>query len=232
MAEKEQVVLSWSGGKDSALALYELHRTGRYQVVALLTTLAQEYDRVSHHGVRSELLERQASALRLPLEKLYISVTSPHPCRTDGSVVMAEYEQLMDQAMLRFKAQGIAAVAFGDIFLLHLRRYREEKLAQRGMKAVFPLWQRDTTELVRSFVALGFKAVLACVDGGKLGEAFAGRPLDQQFLDDLPVGVDPCGENGEYHSFVYDGPIFQEPVPMRVGAVVLREARYFADLLP
>jgi diphthamide synthase (EF-2-diphthine--ammonia ligase) len=129
MSEKEKVVLSWSGGKDSALALYDLHRTGRYEVVSLLTTLAQEYDRVSHHGVRSELVERQAVALGIPLEKLYISVASSHPCRTDGSMVMHEYERLMDQTMLRFKADGISTVAFGDIFLLHLRTYREEKLA-------------------------------------------------------------------------------------------------------
>jgi uncharacterized protein (TIGR00290 family) len=232
MGEKEKVVLSWSGGKDSALALHELQRTGRYEVVSLLTTLAQEYDRVSHHGVRSELLERQAVALGIPLEKLYISVTSSHPCRTDDSAVMHEYEQLMDQAMLRIKAKGINTVAFGDIFLLHLRTYREEKLGRRGMKGLFPLWQRDTRELVETFVALGFQAYLACVDGTKLGEQFAGRPLDLRFLQDLPAGVDPCGENGEYHSFVYDGPLFQKPVPIRVGAVVLRDGRYFADLLP
>ena len=232
MTERDKVVLSWSGGKDSALALYELHRTGRYQVVSLLTTLAQEYDRVSHHGVRSELLERQAVALRLPLEKLYISVGSSHPCRTDGDAVMAEYEQLMDQTMLRFKAKGINTVAFGDIFLLHLRTYREEKLAKRDMKGIFPLWQRDTKELVQTFIALGFKAYLSCVDGEKLGEEFAGRSLDERFLDDLPAGVDPCGENGEYHSFVYDGPLFQEAVPVKVGAVVLRDGRHFADLLP
>jgi uncharacterized protein (TIGR00290 family) len=231
MDEKDKVVLSWSGGKDSALALYELQRAGRYEVVSLFTTLAQEYDRISHHGVRSELLERQAVALGIPLEKLYISVGSSHPCRIDGNVVMAEYEQLMDRAMLRFKAKGITTVAFGDIYLLHLRTYREEKLAQRGMKALFPLWHRDTTELVQSFVALGFKAVLACVDGSKLGEKFAGRSLDQRFIDDLPAGVDPCGENGEYHSFVYDGPLFREPVQVQVGAVVLRDSRYFADLL-
>jgi uncharacterized protein (TIGR00290 family) len=232
MAEKEKVVLSWSGGKDSALALYELHRTGRFEVVSLLTTLSQEYDRVSHHGVRSELLEHQAVALGIPLEKLYISVESSDPCRTDDSRVMHQYEELMDQTMLRFQAKGINTVAFGDIFLLQLRAYREAKLGQRGMKALFPLWQRDTNELVQSFVALGFKAYLACVDGSKLGEPFAGRPLDLQFLHDLPAGVDPCGENGEYHSFVYDGPLFQKPVPVKVGSVVLRDSRYFADLLP
>ena len=231
MAEKEKVVLSWSGGKDSALALYELQRAGRYEVASLLTTLAQEYDRVSHHGVRSELLERQAAALRIPLEKLYIRTTSPHPCRTDDSEVMHEYEQLMDQTLLRFKAQGINTVAFGDIFLLHLRTYREERLAKRGMKAVFPIWQRDTKELAQTFIALGFKAYLSCVDREKLGERFAGRHLDGQFLADLPADVDSCGENGEYHSFVYEGPIFREPVPVKVGTVVLRDSRCFADLL-
>jgi len=138
----------------------------------------------------------------------------------------------MDQTMLRFKAKGINTVAFGDIFLLNLRTYREEKLGKRDMKAVFPLWHRDTNELVRTFVALGFKAYLTCVDGSKLGEKFAGRPLDLRFLHDLPADVDPCGENGEYHSFVYDGPLFQEPVSVKVSAVVFREGRYFADLLP
>src|SRR5262249_19242186 len=128
-------------------------------------------------------------------------------------------------------AKGINTVDFGDIFLLNLRQYREEKLGGRGMEALLPLWHRDTTELVQVFIALGFKAVLACVDGGKLGEMFAGRSLDQRFLDDLPAGVDPCGEHGEYHSFVYDGPLFQEAVPVEVGAMVLREGRYLADLL-
>ena len=227
----EPVVLSWSGGKDSTLALYELRRSNRYRVVSLLTTVAQEYDRVSHHGVRSELLDRQAAALGIPLEKIYISATSPHPCRTDDDDVMHEYERLMGEAMLRYRAAGIHTVAFGDIFLEHLRTYREKKLAECGMKGLFPIWKRDTRELVEAFVAAGFKAYLSCVDGVNLGESFAGRSLDVRFLDDLPAGIDPCGENGEYHSFVYDGPLFREPIPVAVGPVVQRDSRFFADLL-
>jgi uncharacterized protein (TIGR00290 family) len=234
MPAREKVILSWSGGKDSAMALYELRRSDRYEVVALLTTVAAEYDRVSHHGVRASLLAAQAEAVGLPLEQLAIAVTSPHPCRTDhgDDVVMQEYERLMTEAMLRSKSQGVTAVAFGDIFLEQLRAYRESRLAQVGMRGVFPIWQRDTRELVETFVDLGFRAYLTCVDSQKLGEAFAGRALDRDLLQDLPADVDPCGEHGEYHSFVWDGPIFREPVHVRVGEVVLRDVRYFADLLP
>jgi uncharacterized protein (TIGR00290 family) len=233
MPEKEKVVLSWSGGKDSAMALYELRRSERYEVVRLLTTVAVEYDRVSHHGVRTELLEAQAAALALPLQKLSIRTQSPHPCRTDGNdPVMQEYERQMTETMLGYKATGVMAVAFGDIFLQRLRAYRESNLARVGMKAVFPIWQRATAELVQTFLDLGFQAYLTCVDAKKLGAAFAGRALDRHFLHDLPADVDPCGEHGEYHSFVFDGPIFHEPIRVCVGDVVLRDVRYFADLLP
>lgn len=228
----EDVVLSWSGGKDSALALHELQKSGRYRVVSLLTTLALEYDRVSHHGVRGELLDRQAEALSIPLNKLYISVASSQLCRESDNDVMLDYERRMDQVLARYQAAGITTVAFGDIFLADLRSYREKKLAGRGMKGLFPLWQRHTNELVRTFIATGFKAYLSCVDGELLGETFAGRSLDSRFLEDLPEGVDPCGENGEYHSFVHDGPIFRAPVPVRVGEIVQRDRRFFADLLP
>ncbi|HEY7424488.1 MAG TPA: diphthine--ammonia ligase [Gemmataceae bacterium] len=233
MPEKEKVVLSWSGGKDSAMALYELRRSQGYEVVSLLTTVAAEYDRVSHHGVRTQLLEAQAAAVGLPLQKLSISTRSAHPCRTAGNDdVMGEYERLMTEMMLRCKAAGARAVAFGDIFLQDLRAYRERNLTSVGMKALFPIWQRDTAELVQTFLDLGFKAYLSCVDAEKLGAAFAGRALDRHFVCHLPAGVDPCGERGEYHSFVFDGPIFHQPVRVRVGEVVLRDVRFFADLLP
>jgi uncharacterized protein (TIGR00290 family) len=229
---KEKVVLSWSGGKDSAMALYELRSGGRYEVVSLLTSVAAEYDRVSHHGVRVELLQAQAAAVGLPLEMMSIHTQSPDACGTaDDDVVMREYERLMGETMLRYKAAGVMAVAFGDIFLEGLRAYRERKLATVGMTAVFPIWGRATSELARTFVDLGFKAYLSCVDAAKLGESFAGRAFDHTLLSDLPAGVDPCGEHGEYHSFVFDGPIFLKPIGVGVGAVVLRDVRYFADLL-
>ncbi len=171
MPEKEKVVLSWSGGSDSeTLALYELRRSERYEVVSLLTTVAAEYERVSHHGVRVQLLEVQAAAVGLPLRKLSICTQSAHPCRTDDDDgVMQEYERLMTETMLDYKAAGVTNVAFGDIFLQNLRAYRETNLARVGMKAVFPIWQRDTAELVRTFLDLGFKAYLTCVDAKKLG---------------------------------------------------------------
>ena len=226
MPEKEKVVLSWSGGKDSALALHELRRDQRYEVVSLLTTVAAEYDRVSHHGVRAELLEVQAQAVGLPLKKLSICTQATNPCRTeDNDGVMQEYERLMMQTMLEYKAAGVLNVAFGDIFLQDLRAYRERNLTRLGMKGVFPIWQQDTSELVRRFIDLGFRAYLTCVDAKKLGETFAGRSLDAGLIRDLPADVDPCGENGEYHSFVFAGPIFRKPVRVRVGDVIQRDVR-------
>ena len=230
---KEPVVLSWSGGKDSALALYELRLSGRYDVVSLLTTVAEEYDRVSHHGVRTALLEKQAAALGLPLNKVYLPTQASVPCRPDqNDAVMTVYEELMREAVLAYKTDGISTVAFGDIFLVRLREYREAKLAEAGMQGLFPLWQRDTAQLVQTFVRLGFKARLTCVDGTKLGREFAGRVIDDDFIRDLPADVDPCGENGEYHSFVYDGPIYQQPIDIECGEVVQRDQRYFIDLVP
>lgn len=219
---KEKVVLSWSGGKDSSLALYELLRSGRYEVVCLLTTVAQEYERISHHGVRTALLEQQGTALGIGLHKLYL----PSSCTN------ADYETAMEKVMLEYKEGGVLTVAFGDIFLQDLREYRERNLSKVGMRAIFPLWHRDTREMVQTFMGLGFKAYLCCVDGKKLGAGFAGRAIDAALLGDLPEGVDPCGENGEFHSYVYDGPIFGRPVGVSVGEVVLRDTRYFADLLP
>jgi uncharacterized protein (TIGR00290 family) len=219
----EQVVLSWSGGKDSAMALFELQRSGDHEVVGLLTTVARDFKRVSHHGVRVELLEQQAAAVGVALHKLYLPADR---CTNE------EYEGLMERTMLDFRASGIGAVAFGDIFLTDLRAYRERNLARVGMRGLFPIWHRDTTELMRHFIELGFQARLVCVDGTKLGRELAGRAIDTTLLLDLPPEVDPCGENGEFHSFVYDGPIFRWPIRVTVGEVVSRDDRHFADLLP
>ncbi len=223
MMQREKLLLSWSGGKDSAMALYELRASGRYEVVALLTTVAREYDRISHHGVRVDLLERQAAALGVPLHKVELPAEG---CTNEV------YEAAMAEALERYIDAGVHAVAFGDIFLRDLREYRERNLARAGMRGVFPIWERDTTELVETFLELGFRARVACVDADKLNASFAGRELDRAFLRDLPGGIDPCGENGEFHTFVYDGPLFAEPVPVEVGEVVTRDGRHFADLLP
>jgi len=220
---KEKVILAWSGGKDSAMALHALLTSGRYDVVSLLTTICEQYGRISHHGVRVELLRQQAASLGMHLHEL---------CLPQTNCSMEDYEAAMEKAMLEYKQKGILTVAFGDIFLQDLREYRQRNLAKAGMKAIFPIWHRDTIEIVRTFIELGFKAYLTCVDGDKLGRAFAGRPVDADLIRELPDSVDPCGENGEFHSFVYDGPIFRRPVYLSVGEVVLRDVRYFADLVP
>jgi len=220
---KEKVVLAWSGGKDSAMALHALLTSSQYNVVSLLTTISEQYERISHHGVRVELLEQQAAALGIRLHKLYL-----HQTNCD----IADYEAAMKKVMLEYKEKDVLTVAFGDVFLQDLREYREHNLAKVGMKGIFPIWHRDTTEIVQTFIDLGFRAYLTCVDGEKLGKEFAGRPIDADLIRDLPDGVDPCGENGEFHSYVYDGPIFQRPVGVSVGEVVLRDVRYFADLIP
>lgn len=219
----KKLLFNWSGGKDSALALHELRSNGCCDVAALLTTITSDYDRVSMHGVRRTLLERQVRSLGLPLEMVYIT----------SHATNEEYEAKMRDVLGRYRAQGVLECAFGDIFLEDLRRYREEKLAQVGMRAVFPIWRRDTSELAYAFLRLGFRAVVTCVDSQALDGGFAGREYDESFLADLPDSVDPCGENGEFHSFVYDGPVFREPVPFEKGEVVLRDGRfYFCDLLP
>jgi len=219
----EKVVLLWSGGKDSALALHALRKTGEYAVAALLTTVTEEYDRISMHGVRRALLERQAVAVGLPLTQVPI----PKNCSN------AEYASRMASACEELKGMGLSTVASGDIFLEDVRRYREEQLAEAGMRGVFPLWGRDSAQLARAFVAAGFAAVTVCVDGQALGKEWVGRAYDARFLADLPPGIDPCGENGEFHTFVSDGPLFTEGVAWVRGEVVLRDDRfYYCDLLP
>jgi len=216
------VVFSWSGGKDSAMALHALRHDPIFEVVALLTTVTEGYDRISMHGVRRELLQRQAVSIGLPLEEVSI----PPQC------VNAVYESRMAGALLRFEQSGVQHFAFGDIFLRDLRAYREEKLARIGATALFPLWDIDTRELALRFIRDGFRAVTVCIDPQKLGNSFAGRELDARFFADLPPGVDPCGENGEFHTFVFDGPIFRAPIAVRTGEIVERDSFVFCDLLP
>ncbi len=219
----ERVVLLWSGGKDSALALHELRRAGEYAVAALLTTVTEGYDRVSMHGVRRSLLERQAASVGLPLTQVSI----PRNCSNE------EYAARMARACEGLKGRGIHAAASGDIFLADVRAYREGQLAEVGMRGVFPLWGRDSAQLARAFVAEGFAAVTVCVDAQALGAEWAGRTYDAAFLADLPPGVDPCGENGEFHTFVHDGPLFTERIAWVRGEVELRDDRfYYCDLLP
>ncbi len=207
-----KTVFHWSGGKDSALALYHLLQDDACDDVQLLTTASTTLDRVSMHGVRAELVVRQAAALGLPLHWLRLPEPAPMPV----------YERMMHEMLAGFRAQKVTQAAFGDIFLEDLKAFRERGMAQVDMTGVFPLWGRDSRQLVEEFIELGFKAVVVCVNAKHLDASFAGRPLDYAFLRDLPPGVDPCGENGEYHSFVYDGPLFREPVRFTPGEKVFR----------
>ena len=219
----QPILMSWSGGKDGSTALYQVMLSGQYQVMALLTVLSQDYDRISHHGVRRSLLEQQASSIGLPLEEVFLTAKATNK----------ENEAKMRELLVRYKAQGVEAVVFGDIFLEDLRTYREERLSELGMKGIFPLWKNDTSQLVQRFLELGFKTILACIDPNKIDPSFAGRIIDDRFLADLPPDVDPCGENGEFHSFVYDGPIFKNAIEFQIGEVVQRDnGNYFCDLLP
>lgn len=216
--------MSWSGGKDSALALYELLRSPEWEVVGLLTSVADPYRRISHHGVREELLDAQAEAIGLPLDKLRLPLDRG-PCTNEA------YEKLIGQRLAGYVSRGVTHVAHGDLFLADLRAYRERNLARLDMTGVFPIWGRDTRELVGQFEDLGFRAVLCCVEGARLDASFVGRSLERRLVADLPSGVDPAGENGEYHSFVYAGPIFEQPLAIETGVVVTRDNRHYIDLV-
>jgi uncharacterized protein (TIGR00290 family) len=216
------VLMSWSGGKDSCLALYEIQKAGDYQVAALLTTVTRDYDRISMHGVRRVLLERQAASLGLPLHEIFITKDATNQ----------EYETKMEEALAVYREQGIDAVVFGDLFLEEIRAYRDQFLARHKMHGIYPVWLRDTTEFIREFVKLGFRAVITCVDGHVLDPSFAGMLIDEKFLSVLPSQIDPCGENGEFHTFVFDGPNFREPVKFSIGERVARDSFWFCDLLP
>ncbi|HUJ78011.1 MAG TPA: ATP-binding protein [Thermoplasmata archaeon] len=219
---RPRILLSWSSGKDAAYALHRLRADGTVDVVGLLTTVTEPFARVAMHGVREALLDRQAEAVGLPV----LRVPLPSPCSN------AEYEARMGAALARARADGVAAIAFGDLFLEDVRAYREARMAATGIACRFPLWGEPTDRLAREMIARGVRARVVCVDPAKLDPSFAGRPFDRAFLEDLPASVDPCGERGEFHTFAWDGPAFRHPVPVRPGPVVRRDGFVFADLLP
>ena len=219
-----KALFCWSGGKDSAFALHEiLASADGFTVASLLTTVTEDYDRISMHGVRTILLEEQSDSLGLPLRK----VTIRKDCTND------DYDLRMSEVLEEFKQRGVTSVVFGDIFLEDLRACRENNLAGLQMTAVFPLWKRNTSLLAESFISAGFKAIITCVDTKSLDASFTGREYDDRFLADLPSSVDPCGENGEFHTFVYAGPIFDRRIRVAKGEIVLRDERFcFCDLVP
>jgi len=222
VASAPPALVSWSSGKDAAYALNEIRRTRRLTPVGLLTTVTDAFGRVSMHGVREELLRRQAEALSLPL----VIVRIPYPCPNEV------YERAMRQSLEQVKSEGIRHVVFGDLFLEDVRRYREARMAEVGMECAFPLWHRSTDELAREMLQAGLRARLVCVDPRRLARSFAGREFDDRLLADLPPGVDPCGERGEFHTFVTDSPSFRAPIAVRLGEIVDRDGFVFADLKP
>ncbi len=222
MTSPEPVVVSWSGGKDSLMALREIQASGRYRVETLLTTVAEAYDRVCIHGVRCELLRRQAEALQLPLHEIRLA-----ECPTN-----AEYEAKFKETLAFYRRRGIRKVAFGDLFLEDLKAYRDRTLGDWDMEGVYPIWKRDTRELVAAFIALHYKAIITCVDTRVLPGSFSGRRIEEAMVKDLPAGVDPCGENGEFHSFVYDGPSFAHSVRFTPGEKRNQNGFCFTDLVP
>ena len=219
---REPVVLAWSGGKDSALALDALRADTSARVVGLITTVTAGYERISMHGVRRTLLTAQAAAVGVPLIEARIPVRASNDA----------YEAAFAEALAPVRARGVMRVAFGDLFLADVRAYRERQLAALAMQPMFPLWLRDTRALAREFIARGFEAVLVCVDPAKIDPSFAGHLFNAALLRDLPGGADPCGENGEFHTFVFNGPGFVRPVPIRMGPVVERDGFVFCDLAP
>jgi uncharacterized protein (TIGR00290 family) len=221
----EPIILSWSGGKDSALALARLRADPRVQITGLLTTVTAGYDRVSIHGVRRTLLHAQAAALGLPVHEVTLQPESSNPA----------YDAALAQALgeIRERQPAVRRVAFGDIFLQDVRQYREERIAALGLDGLFPLWGEPTDALAREVMECGIRARLVCVDTHALSAAFAGRAYDEALLAELSISIDPCGENGEFHTFVSDGPGFRAPVAYEVGQVVMRGDRFaYCDLLP
>jgi uncharacterized protein (TIGR00290 family) len=210
---KEKIIFNWSGGKDSALCLYKILQAQQYEVLCLLTSISEPYQRISMHGVRVELLDAQAASIGLPVVKMQIPEMAS----------MENYEKVMTAVLTELKAKGATASAFGDIFLEDLREYREKKLAEMNLKGIFPLWKIPTKKLIHEFLDMGFKTIVTCVNEKYLDKSFAGRIIDADFLNDLPDNVDPCGENGEFHTFVFDGPIFKQPIPIIKGEIVYRK---------
>ncbi len=207
---KQKAIFNWSSGKDSALALYKTLQEEKFEITSLLTSINEEFQRISMHGVSVSLLEKQAESLGFPLTKLELPKEPS----------MEEYQELMNSAMNKIKSQGVTHSVFGDIFLEDLRKYREEQLQSIGMEAVFPLWKKNTSELIQEFLDLGFKTIVTSVNETYLDKTFAGRIIDESFIKDLPKNVDPCGENGEFHTFTFDGPIFKNPIDFEIGEVV------------
>jgi uncharacterized protein (TIGR00290 family) len=216
-------LLSWSGGKDSSIALNEILKEDVPRIAGLFTTVTKDYDRISVHGVRRSLLRKQASSLNLPLYEVLI------PKNATNEI----YEREMISTLLSLKSElSISVVVFGDLFLQDIREYRERLLSKVGMQCVFPIWGRDTKKLAEYFIDAGFKAILCTVDPKLLDGRFCGFEFDRQFLSEISSNVDPCGENGEFHTFVYDGPIFKNPVEIKRGKIVQRDGFFFADVLP
>lgn len=211
MGNKIPVIFSWSGGKDSAYALHKLMQDERYEIKYLLSTINGNNSRLSMHGVREELIEAQAASVGLPLLKVYVF---------EGN--NEEYEKQMETVLLKVKNEGINTVAFGDILLEDLKKYREEKTALIGMNCIFPIWQANTTEFLHDFLKQGFKTITCCVNDKYLGKGWCGRIIDNTFINFLPVHIDPCGENGEYHSFCFDGPVFKCPINFNVGEIIFK----------
>ncbi len=209
----KKALFNWSSGKDSALALYKILQNPEFEINCLLTSVNQQFQRISMHGVRVELLEQQAQSIGIPLEIMQIPEMP----------TMEVYENVMQQTLEKLKKKGITHSVFGDIFLEDLRKYREDKLATLGFEGVFPIWKIPTQDLIQEFITLGFKTIVVCVNERYLDKSFVGRVIDQQFIDDLPENVDVCGENGEFHTFSFDGPIFKKPIDFEIGEVVYRK---------
>ena len=242
MFEKENAFFNWSGGKDSALALYKTLQLKQFHVQYLLTNVNAVHDRISMHGVRRSLLQAQVASIGIPLQTIELPEQPS----------MIEYEQCMTQKIKELKSSGCTKAIFGDIFLEDLKNYREQKLKQLDIDCIFPLWKIDTTELIKEFISLGFKAIVVCVNENYLNKNFCGRLINESFVNDLPANVDACGENGEFHSFVFDGPIFKQPINFHKGEIVHKKYEapkiddnndqlknniseygfYFCDLLP
>lgn len=221
METQKRIYLSWSGGKDSALALYRLIRSSQYDIAGLLTTVTRDYDRISMHGVRVSLLERQAHSLNVPLKIIFISKNADND----------EYEKNMREACEEIKKEGVSTIAFGDIFLEDLKLYREQNLSRIGMDAVFPLWKIPSADLVDEFLRHNFGALTVVCDPQVLSEHFVGKQIDRNFFDTLPGQVDPCGENGEFHSFVFRSPDFTYTIPIKIGEKILRDGFWFCDII-
>jgi uncharacterized protein (TIGR00290 family) len=209
----KKAIFNWSSGKDSALALYKIMQQNEYQIDCLLTSVSQKFQRISMHGVRVAFLEQQADCIGLPLKIMQIPEMP----------TMEAYELVVKTTLAELKTQGVTHSIFGDIFLEDLRKYREDKLAEMDFEGVFPLWKTPTQDLIHEFIALGFKTIVVCVNERFLDKSFVGRTIDQDFINDLPENVDVCGENGEFHTFTFDGPIFSKPIEFEVGEIVYRK---------